>query len=147
VFAGKSFFAGLLAALRYTEPRACRWRRERRTGRMAARWRSTPARFDAFTLRSIGHAGLAGVALSQIDNVSPPRPELYHRQLLVVVFGGVGNLWGTLVGAMSLGVANKFSSPYAARCWARSWLLVIVILFIRSGPAACFALKGRAVEA
>ncbi len=32
---------------------------------------------------------------------------------MVVVFGGVGNLWGTLVGAMTLGIVNKFLEPYA----------------------------------
>ena len=53
-------------------------------------------------------AGIAGVALSQIDNVSPTPGQGYIiDSFMVVVFGGVGNLWGTLIAALSLGVANK----------------------------------------
>ena len=72
-------------------------------------------RVDALTFGlGSGIAGLAGVALSQIDNVSPNLGQSYIiDSFLVVVFGGVGNLWGTLVGALSLGIANKFLEPYA----------------------------------
>ena len=63
-----------------------------------------------------GVAGIAGVALSQIDNVSPNLGQGYIiDSFMVVVFGGVGNLWGTLVGAMTLGVANKFLEPLRRR--------------------------------
>ena len=59
-----------------------------------------------------GIAGIAGVALTQIDNVSPNLGQGYIiDSFLVVVFGGVGNLWGTLVGAFSLGIANKLLEP------------------------------------
>ena len=61
-----------------------------------------------------GIAGLAGVALTQIDNVSPNLGQGYIiDSFLVVVFGGVGNLWGTLAGAVTLGIANKFLEPFA----------------------------------
>ena len=94
-----------------------------------------------------GVAGLAGVALSQIDNVSPNLGQSYIiDSFLVVVFGGVGNLWGTLVGALSLGVANKFLEPYAGAVLAKILILVLVILFIQKRPRGLFALKGRAVE-
>ena len=66
---------------------------------------------------------------------------------LVVVFGGVGNLWGTLVGALSLGMANKFLEPYAGAVLAKIIILFLVILFIQKRPRGLFALKGRAVEA
>jgi urea transport system permease protein len=104
---------------------------------------------DAFTFAlGSGIAGLAGVALSQIDNVSPNLGQSYIiDSFLVVVFGGVGNLWGTLVGAMSLGVANKFLEPYAGAVLGKIVLLVVVILFIQKRPRGLFALKGRAVEA
>ena len=63
-----------------------------------------------------GIAGIAGVALSQIDNVSPNLGQGYIiDSFMVVVFGGVGNLWGTLVGALSLGIVNKFLEPYGRR--------------------------------
>jgi urea transport system permease protein len=95
-----------------------------------------------------GIAGMAGVALSQIDNVSPNLGQSYIiDSFLVVVFGGVGNLWGTLLGAMSLGVANKFLEPYAGAVLGKILILVAVILFIQKRPRGLFALKGRAVEA
>ena len=56
-----------------------------------------------------GIAGVAGVVLSQLTNVGPNLGQAYIiDSFLVVVFGGVGNLWGTLVAAMSLGTINKF---------------------------------------
>ncbi|NNC00721.1 urea ABC transporter permease subunit UrtB, partial [Corallococcus exiguus] len=66
---------------------------------------------------------------------------------MVVVFGGVGNLWGTLVGAMTLGIANKFLEPYAGAVLGKIVLLIAIILFIQRRPRGLFALKGRAVEA
>ncbi|WP_208997942.1 urea ABC transporter permease subunit UrtB [Pseudovibrio sp. FO-BEG1] len=104
---------------------------------------------DAFTFAlGSGIAGIAGVALSQISNVSPNLGQLYIiDSFMVVVFGGVGNLWGTLVGAMSLGVANKFLEPYSGAVLAKILTLTAIILFIQKKPRGLFALKGRAVEA
>ena len=94
-----------------------------------------------------GVAGIAGVALSQIDNVSPNLGQNYIiDSFMVVVFGGVGNLWGTLVGALTLGVANKFLEPYAGAVLGKILILVFIILFIQRRPRGLFALKGRAVE-
>jgi len=66
---------------------------------------------------------------------------------MVVVFGGVGNLAGTLVAAMSLGVLNKFLEPVAGAVLGKVVVLVLVILFIQRRPRGLFALKGRAEEA
>ena len=94
-----------------------------------------------------GIAGIAGVALSQIDNVSPNLGQSYIiDSFMVVVFGGVGNLWGTLVGAMTLGVANKFLEPFAGAVLGKILILILIILFIQRRPRGLFALKGRAVE-
>ncbi len=104
---------------------------------------------DAYTFAlGSGIAGLAGVALSQIDNVSPNLGQSYIiDSFLVVVFGGVGNLWGTLVGALSLGLVNKFLEPYAGAVLAKIVVLVAIILFIQKRPRGMFALRGRSVEA
>jgi urea transport system permease protein len=104
---------------------------------------------DALTFAlGSGIAGIAGVALSQIDNVSPNLGQSYIvDSFMVVVFGGVGNLWGTLVGAFSLGILNKFLEPYAGAVLAKILILVLIILFIQKRPRGLFALKGRAVEA
>jgi urea transport system permease protein len=94
-----------------------------------------------------GIAGIAGVALSQLTNVGPNLGQAYIiDSFMVVVFGGVGNLWGTLVGAMSLGVANKFLEPVAGAVLAKILVLVFIILFIQKRPRGLFALKGRAVD-
>lgn len=104
---------------------------------------------DALTFAlGSGIAGIAGVALSQIDNVSPNLGRGYIiDSFMVVVFGGVGNLWGTLVGAFSLGIVNKVLEPYAGAVLGKIVVLVLIILFIQKRPRGLFALKGRAVEA
>jgi urea transport system permease protein len=141
-------FVGLLGLLRYTrlglEMRAVTQNRA-----MAASMGIKTSRIDALTFGlGSGIAGLAGVALSQIDNVSPNLGQGYIiDSFLVVVFGGVGNLWGTLVGAFTLGIANKFLEPFAGAVLGKIAILVLIILFIQKRPRGLFALKGRAVEA
>jgi len=141
-------FVALLAMLRFTrlglEMRAVTQNRA-----MAAAMGIRTARIDALTFGlGSGIAGIAGVALSQIDNVSPNLGQGYIiDSFMVVVFGGVGNLWGTLVGAFTLGIANKFLEPYAGAVLGKIAILVLIILFIQKRPRGMFALKGRAVEA
>src|SRR3954447_5132857 len=95
-----------------------------------------------------GVAGVAGVALSQLTNVGPNLGQSYIiDSFMVVVFGGVGNLWGTLVGAFTLGIANKFMEPVAGAVLGKIAILVLIILFIQKRPRGLFALRGRAVEA
>ncbi len=94
-----------------------------------------------------GIAGIAGVALSQIDNVSPNLGQAYIvDSFMVVVFGGVGNLLGTLFGAVTLGLANKFLEAWSGAVLAKIFVLVAVILFIQKRPRGLFALKGRAAS-
>lgn len=106
------------------------------------------ARVDAisFGLGS-GVAGIAGVALSQLGNVGPNLGQSYIiDSFMVVVFGGVGNLWGTLVAGMSLGVANKLLEPWAGAVLAKIVVLVGLIIFIQRRPKGLFPPRGRAVE-
>ncbi|MBD8877423.1 urea ABC transporter permease subunit UrtB [Roseibium polysiphoniae] len=141
-------FAGLMLVLKKTSfglfTRAVTQNR-----RMAASMGIRTPWIDAMTFGlGSGIAGIAGVALSQIDNVSPNLGQGYIiDSFMVVVFGGVGNLWGTLVGAMTLGVVNKFLEPYAGAVLGKILVLVFIILFIQKRPRGLFALKGRAVEA
>ena len=146
VFAALILIA-LLAVLRFTTL-GLQMRAVTQNRRMASSMAINTGKIDALTFAlGSGIAGLAGVALSQIDNVSPNLGQGYIiDSFLVVVFGGVGNLWGTLVGALSLGVANKFLEPYAGAVLGKIVLLVLVILFIQKRPRGLFALKGRAVE-
>jgi urea transport system permease protein len=94
-----------------------------------------------------GIAGVAGVALSQLTNVGPNLGQQYIvDSFMVVVFGGVGNLWGTLIGGMSLGVVNKLLEPYSGAVLAKIFVLVALILFIQRRPRGLFPQKGRAAE-
>jgi len=105
-------------------------------------------RVDALTFGlGSGIAGIAGVALSQLTNVGPNLGQSYTiDSFMVVVFGGVGNLWGTLVAGMTLGIANKIMEPWAGAVLAKILILVFIILFIQKRPRGLFPQKGRAAE-
>ncbi|MCA0023821.1 urea ABC transporter permease subunit UrtB [Mesorhizobium sp. B263B1A] len=143
-----SVFAVLLYVMKRT-PWGLQMRAVTANRRMAASMGIRTPWVDALTFAlGSGIAGIAGVALSQIDNVSPNLGRGYIiDSFMVVVFGGVGNLWGTLVGAFSLGIVNKFLEPYAGAVLGKIVVLVLIILFIQKRPRGLFALKGRAVEA
>ena len=94
-----------------------------------------------------GIAGVAGVALSQLTNVGPNLGQSYIiDSFMVVVFGGVGNLWGTLVAAFSLGIFSKFMEPVTGTVLAQICVLVFIVLFIQKRPKGLFPQQGRAAE-
>jgi urea transport system permease protein len=140
--------AALMGALRFTSL-GLRMRAVTQNRRMAATMGIRTPWIDALTFGlGSGVAGIAGVALSQIDNVSPNLGQSnIIDSFMVVVFGGVGNLWGTVVSALTLGIVNKFLEPVAGAVLAKIFVLVLLILFIQRKPRGLFPLKGRAVEA
>ncbi|TBW33009.1 urea ABC transporter permease subunit UrtB [Siculibacillus lacustris] len=142
-----SVFVGLILILKKT-PAGLQMRAVTQNRAMAAAMGIRTPFVDALTFGlGCGIAGIAGVALSQIDNVSPNLGQSYIiDSFMVVVFGGVGNLWGTLVGALTLGVVNKFLEPFAGAVLGKILVLIFIILFIQKRPRGLFALKGRAVE-
>ncbi len=94
-----------------------------------------------------GIAGVAGVALSQLTNVGPNLGQSYIiDSFMVVVFGGVGNLWGSLVGGTSMGIVDEILEPYAGAVLAKIIVLVALILFIQRRPQGIFPPTGRAAE-
>ena len=103
---------------------------------------------DAFTFAlGSGVAGLAGVALSQIDNVSPNLGQSYIiDSFLVVVLGGVGQLAGSVMAAFGLGIANKLLEPQIGAVLGKILILALIILFIQKRPQGLFALKGRVID-
>ena len=139
--------AGVWALIRFTSM-GLEMRAVTQNRRMANSMGIRSGRVDALTFGlGSGVAGMAGVALSQVDNVSPNLGQAYIiDSFMVVVFGGVGNLWGTLVGAFSLGIVNKFLEPVSGAVLGKIIVLVAIILFIQKRPRGLFALKGRAVE-
>jgi urea transport system permease protein len=138
----------VFAAIRFTrfglEMRAVTQRRA-----IASSMGIRTGRVDALTFAfGSGLAGIAGVALSQIDNVSPNLGTGYIiDSFLVVVFGGVGSLAGTLIGAFGLGLINKVMEPWVGAVLAKVVVLVAIMLFIQRRPRGLFAQKGRAAEA
>ncbi len=148
IFFGLLVLGLTVAAIRFTrfglEMRAVVQNR-----RIAATMGIRTGRVDALTFAfGSGIAGMAGVALSQIDNVSPNLGTGYIiDSFMVVVFGGVGSLAGTLVGALTLGVVNKVLEPWAGAVLAKVAVLVAIMLFIQRRPKGLFALKGRAADA
>ena len=142
-------FVALQVVLRAT-PFGLRMRAVTQNRRMASAMGISTGRIDAlaFGLGS-GIAGIAGVALSpDRQRVAEPRPKLHHRQFHG---GGVRRgrepSGGTLVAAMTLGIANKFLEPLAGAVLAKIAILIFIILFIQKRPRGLFALKGRSVEA
>jgi len=140
--------AALMAVMRYT-PLGLRMRAVTQNRRMAASMGIRTPWIDAMTFGlGSGIAGIAGVALSQIDNVSPNLGQNYIiDSFMVVVFGGVGNLWGTTLAALVLGIVNKALEPVAGAVLGKIVVLVLIILFIQRRPRGLFPVKGRAVEA
>ena len=94
-----------------------------------------------------GIAGIAGVALSQLTNVGPNLGQSYIiDSFMVVVFGGVGNLWGALIGGLTMGIVNNLLEPYAGAVLAKIFVLVALILFIQRRPRGLFPQTGRAAD-
>ncbi len=94
-----------------------------------------------------GIAGVAGVALSQITNVGPNLGQSYIiDSFMVVVFGGAGNLWGTLTGGLIMGIANKLLEPVSGAMLSKIIILIALILFIQKRPRGLFPQRGRAAE-
>jgi urea transport system permease protein len=94
-----------------------------------------------------GIAGLAGVALSQLSNVGPDLGRGYIvDSFMVVVLGGVGQLAGTVVAAMGLGMLNKFIEPFWGAVIAKIAILLFIVLFVQKRPQGLFAPKGRSAE-
>jgi urea transport system permease protein len=116
--------------------------------RMASCTGIDTARTDtlAFALGA-GIAGLAGCALSQVGNVGPDLGQGYIVDaFMVVVLGGVGQLAGTVVAALGLGLMNKALEGLAGAVLAKILVLVFIVVFIQKRPQGLFALKGRSAE-
>ena len=113
---------------------------------MARAMGAKSSKIDSMTFGlGAGIAGVAGVALSQLTNVGPNMGQAYIvDSFMVVVFGGVGNLWGTLLAGLSLGVANKFLEPTVGAVVSKIIVLVFIIIFIQRYPRGLFPQRGRA---
>jgi len=116
--------------------------------RMAASMGINPERINmlAFGLGS-GIAGVAGVAIGLYAKVTSELGQDYIVQsFMTVVVGGVGNIWGTLLGATLIGFLQKgieWFNPSNTLA-AQTYMILFIILFIQVRPRGIIALKGRA---
>jgi branched-chain amino acid transport system permease protein len=90
----------------------------------------------AFAL-SIATAGVAGALLIVIQPVQPAIGREYIGLVFAVcVLGGMGSIWGALLGAMVLGLAESFTATFFGPSWAPAvsfGLLLAALAFKPSG--------------
>ncbi len=140
-------FGALLAVLKFTRP-GLEIRAVAQNRAMARAIGIRSEWVDAMTFGlGAGIAGMAGVALSQLTNVGPNLGQSYIiDSFMVVVFGGVGSLWGTLIAGMLMGIVDELLEPYAGAVLAKIFVLVALILFIQRRPRGLFPQAGRSAE-
>ena len=96
----------------------------------------------------IGLAGLAGAFLSQIGNVGPSLGQDYIVDcFMTVVVGGVGNIIGTVISALTIGIADQSLQQILLNpVLGKILVLVGIILFLQWRPAGLFVTKSRSLE-
>ncbi|MFK7764032.1 MAG: urea ABC transporter permease subunit UrtB [Roseobacter sp.] len=119
--------------------------------RMAASMGINPDKINMLTFGfGSGIAGIAGVAIGLYSKVTSEMGSEYIVQsFMTVVVGGVGNIWGTLLGATMVGSLQKsieWLNPSNTLA-AQTYMILFIILFIQFRPRGIIALKGRAAEA
>ena len=118
---------------------------------MAASMGINPDRINMLTFGfGSGIAGIAGVAIGLYAKVTSEMGQDYIVQsFMTVVVGGVGNIWGALLGASMIGTLQKgieWLNPSNTLA-AQTYMILFIILFIQYRPRGIIALKGRAAEA
>ncbi len=94
-----------------------------------------------------GLAGLAGAFLSQIGNVGPSLGQSYIvDSFMVVVVGGVGNLVGTIVSALGIGVVDQTLQPFVGPVMGKITVLGAIILFLQWKPGGLFPTRSRSLD-
>ncbi|MFK7868410.1 MAG: urea ABC transporter permease subunit UrtB [Roseobacter sp.] len=116
--------------------------------RMAASMGINPDRINMLTFGlGSGIAGIAGVAIGLYAKVTSELGSDYIVQsFMTVVVGGVGNIWGTLLGATLIGNLQKLIEWFnpSNTLAAQTYMILFIILFIQIRPRGIIALKGRA---
>ena len=89
----------------------------------------------AFAL-SIATAGVAGAFLIVIQPVQPAIGREYIGLVFAVcVLGGMGSIWGTLLGAFVLGLAESFTSTFFGPSWAPAVSFGILLAALAFKPS------------
>ena len=95
-----------------------------------------------------GLAGLAGAFLSQIGNVGPSLGQNYIVDaFMTVVVGGVGNILGTVISALGIGMADQSLQQYLGNpVIGKILVLGAIILFLQWRPAGIFVTRSRSLD-
>ena len=94
-----------------------------------------------------GLAGMAGACMSQIGNVGPGLGQNYIVDcFMIVVLGGVGNLVGTVVASLGVGVTDQILQPWLGAVMGKITVLAAIILFLQWRPAGIFVTRSRSLE-
>jgi urea transport system permease protein len=94
-----------------------------------------------------GIAGIAGCAVSLLGSIGPSTGQNYIVDaFMVVVLGGVGNLAGTIAGALMIGLTNPLFEYVTTSSMGRVIVFTLVIVFLQWKPSGLFSLKTRALD-
>jgi len=93
-----------------------------------------------------GLAGVAGVALTLLGQVGPTLGQAYIVDaFLVVVAGGIGQIKGTVIAALSLGIMQSFFQYSTTASVAKVLIFVAVIAFLQVRPQGLVNVRTRSL--
>lgn len=65
---------------------------------------------------------------------------------MTVVLGGVGNLLGTVIGAVIIGFSSIVIEAHQGASIARAIVLFIIIVFLQFRPKGLFVIRSRSLD-
>jgi branched-chain amino acid transport system permease protein len=87
-------------------------------------------------------AGVAGVALVPFYNVFPSVGVLFDiKCFIIVVLGGLGSIWGALLGGIIVGVIESVGPQFMAATWTEAVVYALFLLFLFFKPSGLFGVK------
>ncbi|HKB58179.1 MAG TPA: urea ABC transporter permease subunit UrtB [Lacunisphaera sp.] len=95
-----------------------------------------------------GLAGLAGVFVTQLGTVGPSMGQEYIvDSFMTVVVGGVGSIFGTVVSALGIGLADQSLQQILLNpVLGKILVLAAIILFLQWRPTGLFAARSRSLD-
>jgi urea transport system permease protein len=105
-------------------------------------------RIDSITFAiGCGLAGIAGSIVSLLGSIGPSTGQNYIVDaFMVVVLGGVGNLSGTIAGALMMGILSPFFEFITTSSMGKVIIFIIVIIFLQFKPSGLFSIKTRSLD-
>lgn len=84
-------------------------------------------------------AGAAGVILAPVFPVSPTSGlPVALTAFVVVVLGGMGSMWGCIVGGLTLGLVENFGAAFISTGYKHIFGFIILILVLAVRPVGLF---------